>query len=91
MGREKQEVLTRLKRIEGQIRGLQRMIEEEATCQDILVQASAALAAIKKVSAIVIQAHLENCLGKQKKGSGIKRNESLQELKEVISRYINLT
>lgn len=88
--KEKQAMVDRLKRIEGQIRGLQRLVEEEASCQDILMQASAALAAIKKVSALVIQTHLEKCLERSKKKSEKKQDESLQELKEVLSRYMNL-
>ncbi len=45
--RQKKEVLLRLKRIEGQVRGLQRMVEEETPCADILTQVSAVTAAMK--------------------------------------------
>ncbi len=91
MEREKQkkEVLARLKRIEGQIRGLQRMVEEGAACQDILMQSAAATAAIKKVGSMIIQTHLEECLEKGRKETGIKREESLKEFQEVLSRYMD--
>lgn len=87
--RQKKEILARLRRIEGQIRGLQRMVEEGAACQDILMQSAAATAAIKKVGTILIQTHLEECLEKSKKEEGLRRGESLQDFKEVISRYMD--
>jgi DNA-binding FrmR family transcriptional regulator len=91
MGQEraKKEILARLKKIEGQIRGLQRMVEGGATCQDILMQNAAATAAIKKVGTIIIQTHLEECLDKSRKEPGIKRGESLKDFQTAISRYID--
>jgi DNA-binding FrmR family transcriptional regulator len=86
---QQKEILARLKRIEGQIRGLQRMVEGKAACQDILMQSAAATAAIKKVGTIILQAHLEDCLEKSQRESGMKRGESLQEFKEVIARYMD--
>jgi DNA-binding FrmR family transcriptional regulator len=87
--RQKKEVLARLKRIEGQIRGLQRMVEEGAACQDILMQSAAATAAIKKVGAIIVQSHLEECLEKSQKEPGTKKGESLKEFQAAMSRYID--
>jgi len=87
--RPKRDILARLKRIEGQIRGLQRMVEEGAACQDILMQSAAATAAIKKVGAIIIQTHLEECLEKTSKEPGMKRGESLKEFQAAMSRYID--
>jgi DNA-binding FrmR family transcriptional regulator len=91
MGQEraKKEILARLKKIEGQIRGLQRMVEGGAACQDILMQNAAATAAIKKVGTIIIQTHLEECLDKSRKEPGIKRGESLKDFQTAISRYID--
>ncbi len=87
--RQKKEILARLRRIEGQIRGLQRMVEEGAACQDILMQNAAATAAIKKVGTIIIQTHLEECLKRSKEASGVQQEESLQEFREVISKYMD--
>ena len=87
--RPKKEILARLKRIEGQIRGLQRMVEEGAACQDILMQSAAATAAIKKVGAIVIHTHMEECLEKSWKEPGMKRGETLKDFQTAISRYID--
>ena len=59
---EKQSVLTRLRRIEGQIRGLQRLVDEEQYCIDILTQVSAATKALEGVALVLLDQHLEHCL-----------------------------
>ncbi len=87
--RSKKEILLRLKRIEGQLRGLQRMVEEDAPCQDILMQMAAATAALKKAGMVVIQTYMQECLNKTPKGQGDKKGESLQELQTAISRYMD--
>jgi DNA-binding FrmR family transcriptional regulator len=87
--RSKKDILARLKRIEGQIRGLQRMVEEGAACQDILMQSAAATAAIKKVGAIIIQAHLEECMEKNRREPDKKQEDSLKDFQAAISRYID--
>jgi len=87
--RAKKDILARLKKIEGQIRGLQRMVERGAACQDILTQSAAATAAIKKVGTIIIQTHLEECLEKSTRVPGMKRGESLKDFQTAISRYID--
>ncbi|MBM4339664.1 MAG: metal-sensitive transcriptional regulator [Deltaproteobacteria bacterium] len=87
--RAKKDILARLKKIEGQIRGLQRMVEEGVACQDILMQSAAATAAIKKVGTIIIQTHLEECLEKSRREPGMKRGESLKDFQTAISRYID--
>ena len=59
---EKQAVLARLRRIEGQIRGLQRLVDEEQYCIDILTQVSAATKALEGVALLLLDQHLEHCL-----------------------------
>src|SRR5690625_3833667 len=59
---EKQSVINRLKRIEGQVRGIQRMVEEDRYCVDILVQISAINAALKKVGYTVTERHMKHCI-----------------------------
>ncbi|HHF42112.1 MAG TPA: metal-sensitive transcriptional regulator, partial [Candidatus Aminicenantes bacterium] len=54
--------LTRLKRIEGQIRGVQKMIEEERYCIDILIQLSSIMGAIKAVEENLLERHLRTCV-----------------------------
>ena len=91
MGQErpKKEILARLKRIEGQLRGLQRMVEEGAACPDILTQVAAATAAIKKVGAIITHAHMEECLEESRKEPVLKQKETLKDFQTAISRYVD--
>jgi DNA-binding FrmR family transcriptional regulator len=87
--RQKKEVLLRLRRIEGQLRGLQRMVEEGVSCPDILTQVAAVTAAIKKVGAVIVQSYMEECLEKTQKGPSVKQGESLRDFQKAISRYID--
>lgn len=59
---EKQAILTRLRRIEGQVRGLQRLVDEEQYCIDILTQVSAATKALEGVALLLLDQHLEHCV-----------------------------
>ena len=59
---EQQKILGRLKRVEGQIRGIQKMIEEQRDCESIVTQLMAARAALDKVSLVIITQHLKRCL-----------------------------
>jgi len=84
----KQAVLMRLRRIEGQLRGLQRMVEEESPCADILTQVAAVTSATKKVSLTIVQGYMEECLARaDKEGKG--RQESFKEFHRALSRYID--
>ncbi len=56
-------VLSRLRRIEGQIRGLQRLVEEERNCADTLTQIAAATKALESVALMLLDQHLQQCLG----------------------------
>ena len=58
----KDDVLLRLRRIEGQIRGLQRMVEEDAYCIDILTQVTAASNALKKTAVSLLEDHIRHCV-----------------------------
>ncbi len=58
----KEDILKRLRRIEGQVKGVQRMVEEEKLCSDILIQIAAVRAAINKVGGIILENHSKNCL-----------------------------
>lgn len=59
---EKEELLARLRRIEGQIRGLQRMIEEERYCPDVLTQLAAVRSALGQVGLLLLRSHTEHCV-----------------------------
>lgn len=58
----KEEVLKRLRRIEGQIKGIQKMIDEEKQCVDILTQVAAARAAINKVGSLILKRYSKTCI-----------------------------
>ncbi len=87
--RPQKDVLMRLKRIEGQIRGLQRMVEEGVSCPDILTQVAAATAAIKKVGTVIVQTYMNECLEKTQKEPGAKQGDTLKDFHKAISRYID--
>jgi DNA-binding FrmR family transcriptional regulator len=87
--RQKKDVLLRLRRIEGQLRGLQRMVGKGIPCSDILTQVAAATAAIKKVGMVIVQSYMEECLEKTQKGARVKQGETLKDFQKAISRYID--
>ena len=75
----------RLKTIEGHIRGIQRMIEEEAYCIDVISQIHAVQSALNKVSAMILENHLHTCLIKAVQGDDPEERERvLQEIVEVF-------
>lgn len=83
--REKQAIINRLKRIEGQVRGVQKMIEDDRYCIDVLVQISAINAALKKVGFSVTERHMEHCVSHAvKSGEG---DEAIKELMEVMKHF----
>jgi len=86
--RPKKEVVMRLKRIEGQIRGLQRMVEEGVSCPDVLTQVAAVTAAIKKVGALIVQTYMAECLEKSEE-AGSQKTDNLKDFHKAISRYID--
>jgi DNA-binding FrmR family transcriptional regulator len=88
-GRPKKDVLLRLRKIEGQIRGIQRMVEEEAPCPEILTQVAAATAAIKRAGTVIVQSYMEECLEKTQKGFSMRQGENLRDFKKAVSRYID--
>ena len=86
---DRKDVLLRLKRIEGQIRGLQRMVEEEVPCADILTQVAAVTAATKKVGMVMVETYMEECLERTEREGGAKRVGALKDFKQAMSRYID--
>ncbi len=77
-----------LKRIEGQIRGIQRMIEERRYCIDILTQLHSIVGAILKVEDKILQKHLHGCVvGAFKSRSAIEKTKKIDEIVSVINRF----
>src|SRR5699024_8722810 len=84
---EKQAVINRLKRVEGQVRGIQRMVEEDRYCVDILVQISAINAALKKVGFTVTERHMKHCITHAvNDGAGDLAIEELLEVLKQVSK-----
>ena len=87
--RDKEKMLNRLKRIEGQVRGVQRMIEEEKYCVDVLTQISSYISASEKVAGMVLNDHMDHCV-REALEDGAKAEEKIAELKEAVERFIKL-
>jgi DNA-binding FrmR family transcriptional regulator len=85
---EKQALLNRLKRVEGQVRGLQRMVEEENYCIDILTQVSAATKALEKVALSLLDEHLKHCVTDAARRGGDEADEKLTEASAAIARLV---
>jgi CsoR family transcriptional regulator, copper-sensing transcriptional repressor len=82
----KQQILNRLKRIEGQVRGIHNMIENDRYCVDVLTQISAIQAAINKVSLGLVEDHTRHCVA-----GAIKNNngeEAIDELMDVMKKML---
>ncbi|WP_338083504.1 metal-sensing transcriptional repressor [Fictibacillus nanhaiensis] len=81
----KHELNNRLRKIEGQVRGLQKMIEEDRYCIDVLVQISAVSAGLKKVGFQLMENHTHHCVSDAvQSGNG---KESIEELMRVIKQF----
>lgn len=80
--------LKRLRRIEGQVRGIQRMVEEEKYCIDILTQVSAATKALQSVALALLDDHMAHCLVDAARQGGAEQEEKLTEASQAIARLV---
>jgi DNA-binding FrmR family transcriptional regulator len=81
-------LLRRLKRIEGQVRGIQRMVAEERYCVDILNQIDAATAALARVQEQILDAHLSHCVPDALEGEDLAaRREKVDEIVELLRQF----
>ncbi|PKM85863.1 MAG: CsoR family transcriptional regulator [Firmicutes bacterium HGW-Firmicutes-12] len=78
----------RLKRIEGQIRGIHRMLNEDACCTDILVQISAVRAAVSKVGIMIFENHANKCLAESLQGEDNNSEQKLADLVSLMNNFI---
>ena len=85
---EKAEVLKRLLRIEGQIRGLQRMVDEDTYCIDILTQVSASTKALQSFALQLLEEHLRHCVAQAAADGGDVADEKLAEASAAIARLV---
>jgi len=85
---DKDAYLKRLRRIEGQIRGLQRMVEQEEYCIDILTQVSAATKALQSVALGLLDEHLAHCVVDAARNGGPEADAKVREASEAIARLV---
>lgn len=84
---ESKRVLARLKRIEGQVSGIHRMVEKDSYCVDILNQISAIQSALNQVGKIILGQHVRTCVQEAfKSGSEAERRQKTEELLEIIAK-----
>ena len=82
---DKEKILGRLRRVEGQARGLQRMVEEDKYCVDIMTQVASVQAALEQVSLLLMEDHLKHCVTEAiQQGDG---SQKISELIDVLKHY----
>jgi len=84
----KDAVLKRLRRIEGQVRGLQRMVEEDSYCVDVLTQISAANRALQAVALELLDDHLSHCVAEAMTKGGAEAEAKVAEASAAIARLV---
>jgi DNA-binding FrmR family transcriptional regulator len=84
----KAKTLGRLRRIEGQVQGIQRMVEEDKYCVDILLQLAAVRGAVEQVQKLLLGQHLESCVvDAVRSGNARDRQRKMDELLDVLARF----
>jgi CsoR family transcriptional regulator, copper-sensing transcriptional repressor len=84
----KQDYLRRLRRVEGQVRGLQKMVDDDQYCIDILTQVSAATRALQAVALGLMEDHLEHCVTQAAAEDGEVATAKVREASEAIARLV---
>ena len=87
MGQGKQDAINRLKRIEGQVRGLQKMVEEDRYCADILVQVSSVQEALRGVSRELMRNHLKHCAAGAIRSGPVEAEAMYDELVDLMYKH----
>jgi CsoR family transcriptional regulator, copper-sensing transcriptional repressor len=85
---DKDDLLRRLRRVEGQVRGLQQMIEGDRYCIDVLTQVSAATKALQSVALALLDDHLRHCVAEAVAGGGPDGEAKLEEATAAIQRLV---
>lgn len=83
---DKQEILVRLRRMEGQLKGIQKMIEEDKYCVDVLNQISSIIAASQKVANIIMKDHIQGCV-RNALTNNDHSEEYVDELLSVVDKF----
>jgi DNA-binding FrmR family transcriptional regulator len=84
---QQQAIVTRLNRIEGQVRGIRRMVQEPRLCVEILQQLSAAEAALNRISLAIFKFHVERCVPDGLSKGEPEKSKRLAELVDIFDRF----
>jgi CsoR family transcriptional regulator, copper-sensing transcriptional repressor len=84
--KDKGRILARLRRIEGQVRGVEKMVEEDRYCIDVLTQVNATRAALESVALRLLADHTEHCVAEAIRSGG--GTEKVQELNDAVQRLV---
>jgi DNA-binding FrmR family transcriptional regulator len=84
--KDKQQIEARLGRIEGQVRGLRKMVDEERYCIDVLTQVSAVQSALESVALLLLRDHTEHCVAEAIRSGDA--NDKVRELSEAVERLV---
>lgn len=86
MDQDKISIINRLRRIEGQVKGIQKMLESEQCCGDILVQVAAVRSAVNRVGSLIFQRYSQNCLAQAETPD--EQQQALAELLKTMNSFI---
>jgi DNA-binding FrmR family transcriptional regulator len=87
----KKKLVSRLRRISGQVEGIARMIEDDRYCVDVLLQIAAGQAALGQAGALVLRSHVDTCVSDaMSHGTSAQRKKKIDELMDVFSRYSHI-
>ena len=84
----KEDLLKRLRRAEGQVRGIHRMVEEDTYCIDVLTQVSAATKALETVALALLEDHLAHCVAEAAREGGTVADDKIREASAAIARLV---
>lgn len=87
---DKEKILGRLKRIEGQVRGVHRMVDEEKYCIDILTQIASAVSALEKAGLLLLNDHVEHCVRESIEKGGDAADAKIEELTSAVERFLRV-
>ena len=86
MDEQKNKIINRLRRIEGQVKGIQKMLDSEQCCADILVQIAAVRSAINKVGSLIFERYSHNCLAQAETPE--EQKQALAELIKTMNSFL---
>jgi Uncharacterized protein conserved in bacteria len=85
---DKEALVNRLKRVEGQVRGLQRLVEEDTYCIDVLTQVSATTKALQSVALLLLEDHLGHCVADALLEGGEVADVKVKEASDAVARLV---